>query len=559
VSQIAKLAPPPHDLDAEASVLSAVMIAPERLPEVACIVLPAHFYSTANQKIAEVVWSLAHDREAIDVTTVGSRLKAEGRLHEIGGSPYLSQIIDATPSVVHVADHARIVAGYWSVRQLQAECRAITAEIAGGNTDATPLLRRLRSKIEQLEALNGETDSPSGIPSVEEPLRGLKFLGPLALIGRDRLVALASRAISYVWMDIVVAGIIVVIAGAPGDGKTTILFLILVARLNTGAPVAVLGRIVIPAPSGKFVVLIEGEHSESSTARKLRRSMALLEVDEDALDRIIVIARKAVLLGSVEWADVVKLIRAGLVSDIALDTLSRVAPGDSNDEREQVAIFNLIAAAIESAPEASEKPVAWVVAHTKKNGAGGDLADVSGSVQRTGQADTVLMVKGERCDGRIVSTRVTFAKLREDPDDYPMPVSFSIVKDERGAPLLRIGGPPADDNRPLEARVVDALRSGPKTKNSLSTLLARSAVDIERALTTLFGEKAIRTVEVKIGGRPFRAFEIRSGGEKSGAPAPAEWDSGFDEMPRRVAPDEHPTRGGHPTSTRRAPDETRNG
>ena len=120
-----------------------------------------------------------------------------------------------------------------------------------------------------------------------------------------------------------------------------------------------LGRQVEPAPVGAWVVLIEGEHSESSAARKLLRSVRLLRLDERALDRVILIARKAVRLGSPEWADVVRLIAAGLVSDIALDTVARVAPSDSDSEREQTAIFDLVAQAIDAAPSEATRPTAW--------------------------------------------------------------------------------------------------------------------------------------------------------------------------------------------------------
>lgn len=197
------------------------------------------------------------------------------------------------------------------------------------------------------DSAHAESDAPpdfdvSGIdqppregPSAAEPLRGLAYLGKVALIGRDRILELAATAVDYVWVDIAVAGTIVLIAGPPAEGKTTLLFLILAARMNPGEVVKLLGRSIQPAPQGMWIVLIEGEHSESSTSRKLVKSLDLLGLDHAALDRVIIVARKAVLLGSPEWLDVVTLAAAGLVSDIAIDTVARVAPADPNDERQQ--------------------------------------------------------------------------------------------------------------------------------------------------------------------------------------------------------------------------------
>jgi hypothetical protein len=355
-------------------------------------------------------------------------------------------------------------------------------------------------------------ETRSDTPSASEPLRGREALAKVAVLGGDRIRALAALRPAYVWQDIAVVGIVVVLAGGPGEGKTTLLFLILVARMTLGAPVTLLGRRVEPIGPGRYVVLIEGEHGESSAARKLVSSCEILAVDTACLDRIILVARKAVRLGSPEWLDVVELVRAGLVSDIAIDTVARVAPADADNEREQVEVFDRIAQAIEVAPSEDAKPVAWVIAHTRKNGAGDSLADVSGSTQRTGQADTVLLVKGERVDGRVVSSTVTFAKLREEPDDYPAPTAFAIVTGSDGRRTLATVEAPAADDRPLEERILDRLKLGPRAKSKLATELSRSRGDIDEALQNLFSSRAIETTTLRIRGRDFKAFTLRQQG-----------------------------------------------
>lgn len=358
---------------------------------------------------------------------------------------------------------------------------------------------------------------PIPTPTLKEPLQGLKHLGPIAIVGRERILRLAATPVSYVWQDIAVAGTIVLLASGPSEGKTTLLFLILAARMNLGEPVFLLGRRIDPAPQGKWTVIIEGEHSEASACRKLAKSVRLLGVDETALDRVILIARKAVRLGSPEWSDVVKLVAAGLVSDIAIDTVARVAPANSDDEREQAAIFDQVAQAIDAAPDEGSKPCVWACAHTRKNQTSGGLEDVSGSAQRTGQADTVLLLKGEKVDGRTVATRVTFAKLREDPDDYPLPVTFSIAPDAAGELAVTVAMNRSDDDRPLEARIIEQLHLGPKTKNALASTLGRSFKDIDGAISNLFDARSIRTTTVQVKGQDRKAFELRKDGPKNGS------------------------------------------
>jgi hypothetical protein len=339
-------------------------------------------------------------------------------------------------------------------------------------------------------------------PTAADPLRGLRHLGIVAVMGRQRLLDLAAKPIAYVWQDIAVAGTIVLISGPPAEGKTTLLFLVIAARLNTGEAVQLLGRRIEPAPPGKWIVLIEGEHSEASTSRKLLKSIRLLGIDESALDRVIVVARKAVRLGSPEWLDVEHMVSLGLVSDIAIDTIARCAPADANDEREQVAIFDAIATTIEKAPE-GENPLVWTVAHNRKNGSGG-LADVSGSAQRTGQADTVLMIAGEKVGGQTVSTTVTFPKLREDPDEYPLPVTFAIT----GGTIVT-QGVTLNDDRPLETRILEQLELGPRTANALGEALGRSGVDIQKAISNLFEARSIVSAMFKVRGQDRKGFQIR--------------------------------------------------
>lgn len=322
----------------------------------------------------------------------------------------------------------------------------------------------------------------------------LDHLGRVALVGRAKILELAAAPVSYVWEDIAVAGTIVLVAGAPAEGKTTLLFAILAARANRGAPIALLDRAVRPVQPDQWIVLIEGEHSEGSTARKLVSTIRALRIDDAALERFVIVARKSVQIGSDEWKDVCTMVEAGLVSDIAIDTIARVAPGDANDEQEQVAIFNSVAQAIEVAPEARDKPIVWMVAHTKKAGRGGELADVSGSVQRVGQADTVLLLKGERHQGRTVATVVTFAKLREGPDEHPMPAKFQLGGAENAQHVAR-------SVAPLAERIVALLAAGPRTKWALRSALGAGALPVDRALRDLVAQRAIAVDRRQVGGR----------------------------------------------------------
>ena len=121
------------------------------------------------------------------------------------------------------------------------------------------------------------------------------------------------------------------------------------------------------------------------------------------------------------------------------------------------------------------------------------------------------MVKATKTPaGKVVSSTVYFKKLRHDPEEHPEPVTITLDRDpETGAPRCRTSGV-AVDERPLEARMLELLATGPKTKTALSEALGRSRADIEAPLDNLFKARRITTVPTVVRGRSCKAFALRS-------------------------------------------------
>src|SRR5262245_2225912 len=83
---------PPQTLDAERSVLSAMMLDHESIGLALELLEPASFYRVANQKIFEAILALYNRSERADLVTVAEELRKRGDLDAIGGPPALSQI-----------------------------------------------------------------------------------------------------------------------------------------------------------------------------------------------------------------------------------------------------------------------------------------------------------------------------------------------------------------------------------------------------------------------------------------------------------------------------------
>ncbi len=127
---------PPNELDAEAAVLSAVLLDADAFDRVQETLAPEHFYADANRRIYEAVLDLkSMSGQPVDVVSVAAWLRDRNRLAQIGGTPYLAQLTDATPAIAHVENHARMIREKWRLRQLIATCQRVTAEGYAGCED----------------------------------------------------------------------------------------------------------------------------------------------------------------------------------------------------------------------------------------------------------------------------------------------------------------------------------------------------------------------------------------------------------------------------------------
>jgi hypothetical protein len=129
---------PPQDLDAEAAVLSAMLLSREAVDRVIDTLKPEHFYSDANGRIYEVAQELASAGRPVDIVMVAAVLRDRDRLAQVGGPSYLAHLADATPAVAHVEAHARLIIDKWRLRSAIATHQAIAAQGYGdvGDVDA---------------------------------------------------------------------------------------------------------------------------------------------------------------------------------------------------------------------------------------------------------------------------------------------------------------------------------------------------------------------------------------------------------------------------------------
>ncbi len=109
---------PPQALDAEKALLGSIMLRPEAINEVIDILKEESFYAEKHRIIWINMLELYSKSTPIDLLSLSTRLKEKNRLEQIGGSSYLTEIVNTVPSAANIRHYAEIVQKKWMMRGL---------------------------------------------------------------------------------------------------------------------------------------------------------------------------------------------------------------------------------------------------------------------------------------------------------------------------------------------------------------------------------------------------------------------------------------------------------
>lgn len=209
---------PPHDLDAEAAVLSAVLLQRDALDRVLELLKAENFYSEANGRIYEAMIALAEAGTPIDVVTVSSWLRDRERLAQVGGVTYVAELLDAVPAVSNVTAYARVVHEKWRVRRLIATCQRIAAEGYGDVGDVQSFVDGAEQAVYELAR---SRDRQAAVPLKEVLTAAFEQISAAAARG-DHTTGIPT---GYERLDALTAGLhdgdLLIVAARPGMGKTS--------------------------------------------------------------------------------------------------------------------------------------------------------------------------------------------------------------------------------------------------------------------------------------------------------------------------------------------------
>ncbi len=137
----------PHSLDAERSVLGAILIDNEAYNVAASVLDPRAFFRDAHRRIFDRMIALAERSQPIDLVTLKEELERAGDLDEVGGPAYIASLVDGVPRATNVEYYARIVKEKSTLRSLIYSANKILANAYEADQDADLILDEAESAI----------------------------------------------------------------------------------------------------------------------------------------------------------------------------------------------------------------------------------------------------------------------------------------------------------------------------------------------------------------------------------------------------------------------------
>lgn len=138
---------PPQNLEAEASVLGSLMLDRDAIIKIADLIDSSDFYYDKHGLIFRAMLDLFEEKASIDVLTVSNRLTELGILERIGGTTYLTQLVNGVPSAAHIVHYAQIVKRKGTLRKLISVASDITNIAFDEEQDVQTILDQAENKL----------------------------------------------------------------------------------------------------------------------------------------------------------------------------------------------------------------------------------------------------------------------------------------------------------------------------------------------------------------------------------------------------------------------------
>src|SRR5271155_1095868 len=251
--------PLPNNLDAERSVLGAILLDNNALNAAIENLRPEDFFLDQHRRVFTQMISLGEAQQAIDLITLTEELHRRGDLEAAGGAPYLASLADGMPKVSNIEHYARIVKEKAMLRNLIHTTHNIQQRAFEGEDGADMILDNAESSI----FLLAEARVKAGLIPVKDIVRdNFERLEKIFREGKS----ITGIPTGYVELDKLLSGLqaseLLILAARPSQGKTAL-------ALNLAENIAIRG--------GQPVAFFSLEMSKESLLQRLVAAVAQID------------------------------------------------------------------------------------------------------------------------------------------------------------------------------------------------------------------------------------------------------------------------------------------
>ena len=248
---------PPHNPDAERSVLGAALLSKDALFDVVEAVRPEDFYDPNHKEIFSVIYELSRKNAPVDALTVSEELDKRGSLEMVGGRSYVAGLSSTTPTTANAAEYADIVAEKASIRRLIEKADDIVIKGYDKSMSATQLLDYAENGIFEI--------SQARQKGAYIPLKDVLLSNIDAIDRASKLEGgLTGVTTGFKDLDAKISGLqksdLIILAARPAMGKTAFaLSLALNAAVKGGASVMIFSMEMAREQLGQRLLAMESK------------------------------------------------------------------------------------------------------------------------------------------------------------------------------------------------------------------------------------------------------------------------------------------------------------
>ena len=210
---------PPQNVEAEQSVLGAILLDNNALNKALEILNPDDFYKEAHKRIFKTILDLNERNETIDLITLTDYLKGRNELEQVGGASYLTSLVNSVPTAANVRQHSKIIHEKALLRNLINVATEIVTQGYEGSGRVEDLLDQAESSI---FGISERKIRPSFVP-LKEIVKGSFETIERLYERKERVTGVPT---GFTDLDEITSGLqpsdLIVIAGRPSMGKTSL-------------------------------------------------------------------------------------------------------------------------------------------------------------------------------------------------------------------------------------------------------------------------------------------------------------------------------------------------